>query len=358
MNNRRFVQLFTLVLLIFVLANFVVWKCWTEQLLTTRHGEGGDLARLGYLPQFKLQRKNQDDLPRRHLSFNDYAGQPVDVLTIGDSFANGGGGGRNRFFQDYLASFSNVSVLHLGLYRESPVHPTYDPVRTLLVLFNSGELERISPRAVLLSVSVKQAVDMLAYPLDPTLTAPITRVRDPRSYFGYDAAPDYSGVLGFLSGGNLKYLYSAALYRCAGKTNRSVAIAPLTRPLFSVQGTSLLYLKADVNKIGGNRTEALAQINANLNQMAALLAKRGTKLYFMPCVDKYDLYAPYLAGARKAENRFFDDFRTLPKNYRFIDTKEILSPLVQAGVKDVFYPDDTHWSWLAAQRIFQSVQFP
>ncbi|MBK5276386.1 MAG: hypothetical protein JJE30_15255 [Desulfuromonadales bacterium] len=106
----------------------------------------------------------------------------------------------------------------------------------------------------------------------------------------------------------------------------------------------------------GNR-KALERINANINQVAELLAKRGIRLYFMPCVDKYDLYSPFIVNNKKPRNEFFETFRQLPKRYTFVDTKQILAAQLKEGVQDVFYPDDTHWSWKASQRVFETVRF-
>ena len=100
-----------------------------------------------------------------------------------------------------------------------------------------------------------------------------------------------------------------------------------------------------------------AKINSNLNQLALLLQQRGIKLYFMPVVDKYELYADYILGNRYGRSDFFEQMRTQNKKYSFIDTKYLLGDLLRNGVKDVYYVDDTHWSWKASNAIFTSVKF-
>lgn len=343
----------------FVLSHFLIWKCYTEELFTTRYGAGGDLARLGYLPGFKITRTNHDDLPRRHISLREYAGQRVDMLTVGDSFSNGGGGGRNRYYQDYIASQNNMTVLNVGLFKQKEGSlPFLDPVQTLLLLINSGELDRISPRTVLISVSVKQAALFLAKPIDLGLSVPIEKVRDTRNYEWYDGvAEESTAKQSFISSGNLNFLFYTALHHFVHKTNKMVVLAPLNRTLFSVEGNTLLYFKTDVDKIDSNNRKALEQINANLNQIAELLSKKGTRLYFMPCVDKYDLYSQFIINNQGPRNNFFETFRSLPLKYTLIDTKNILSEMLTEGILDVFFPDDSHWSWKASQRVFDTVIF-
>ena len=81
---------------LFVGINFVIWKTVTEDLITDRHFDGGDLSRLGYIHGSKMNRHNTTDLPRRHMELKDYDGRHIDMLTIGDSFSSGGGGGENK----------------------------------------------------------------------------------------------------------------------------------------------------------------------------------------------------------------------------------------------------------------------
>jgi hypothetical protein len=47
----------------------------------------------------------------------------------------------------------------------------------------------------------------------------------------------------------------------------------------------------------------------------------------------------------------------LPKEYLLIDTKAILAKAIEEGELDLFYQDDTHWTWKASQRIFSAVRF-
>ena len=360
MNYRRYVYCFYTLILIFVLSHFLIWKCFTEKLFTAKHGDGGDLARLGYLPNYKLTRKSHIDLPRRHISLKEYTGQHIDILTVGDSFSNGGGSGKNGYYQDYIASINNMMVLNIGLFKQSEGFPPFlDPIQTLLLLINSGALERISPRTVIVSVSVKQAVMLMAKSIDFGISAPVNTLWDEKKYEYYKALPTESHTrqFSFISNGNFKYLYYLWCYKLFHKTNSMVVLANLNRKFFSVEGETLLYYSGDIEKITGSRMESFEQINSNLNKLAEILAKKGISLYFMPCVDKYDLYSPYILQNHHPRNDFFESFLVLSKKYTFIDTKEILSKMLLEGIIDVFYPDDSHWSWKASQRIFETVRF-
>ena len=71
----------------------------------------------------------------------------------------------------------------------------------------------------------------------------------------------------------------------------------------------------------------------------------------MPVVDKYDLYSPFIKEKQYEASQFFELLRPLEKDYVFIDSKAKLEPLVQEGQKDIFYVDDTHWTYRAAEAV-------
>ncbi len=335
--------------------NLLVWHLATKSILTHRDGVvTGDLARLGYLPALDHPRRNSNDLPRRHWELADYPGAPVDVITLGDSFSQGGGGGPNRFYQDYLASLQDLSVLNL------PRLPgRYSMLEQLVILANSGYLDLFRPRVVLLEV-VERSCYKMAGPVDFNLTLPLEEI-----VVGYrerSAPPDDDEdaialpQVGFMNTGNLKWLRNAILYRFSPNAFGSKTYkVPLERPLFSVgDGRTLLFLAKDLSKLTKHDEPTVASLAANLNGLAALLRARGIALAFMPAIDKYNLYRPYIEGAAFGESRFFELLREQPLDFRLIDTKKILAPLLAAGEKDIYYSDDTHWSWKASEAIFRS----
>jgi hypothetical protein len=73
----------------------------------------------------------------------------------------------------------------------------------------------------------------------------------------------------------------------------------------------------------------------------------------MPAVNKYDLYSDYISDNRQPNDPFFGTIRPLEKNYLFVDTKDILEKELIKGELDIFYSDDTHWSFKASKAIVQ-----
>jgi hypothetical protein len=356
MNFTLFTRSFAIAILAFLLFNVIVWKCWTEELLTKKY-DGGDLVRTGYVHGSREYRKTRFDLPRRHLEMSRFNGQDIDVLTIGDSFSYGGGEGRNCYYQDYIASLGNLSVLNVFPYPTDDRFVGFSPLSTLAVLYNSGYLDRIRPRVVLIQSVERYCLIRFAKPLDFTRTDTLENVAD---FYQKDHGsllyrlPD----IGFLNEGNFKFVYASMLYRFRDTVNEKVYLRDLSRPFFSVPNDrKLLFLGEDIRNIPFANRDTVGRLNDTFNQVADILAAKGIRLYFMPVVDKYDLYSEYLVGNPYPASVFFEELRKLPKKYTLIDTKAILRAEVDKGEKDVFHADDTHWSCKASRKIFETVRF-
>ncbi|MDD2321368.1 MAG: hypothetical protein PHO83_15090 [Geobacteraceae bacterium] len=357
MTQKKFSIAFATVLLLFVGLNFVIWKSATEVLLTKKY-DGGDLARMGYVIGSKQLRKVDNNLPVRHIGMKEYDGRKVDVLTIGDSFSMGGGEGTNSYYQDFIATINNCTVLNVYPYPTDDRVAGFSPISTLAVLLNSGYLDVLKPRYILIESVVRYCVPRFAKKLDLSRTDSPENIRQYYAKTTYGL--DYLPKVGFINNGNFKFLYTSLLYHFSDSAFRGlVHRMQLDRGLFDApEDHTLIFHDEDLTMIPYNKGVLVEKVNDTFNQLADVLAKRGIKLYFMPVVDKYDLYSDHIVDNPYPENPFFAELRKLPKKYTLIDTKAILQPMVESGVKDVFYPDDSHWTCNASKRVFETVRFP
>ncbi len=349
MTYRKSVIILFSALAVFIVSNLIIWKLFTEKLLTSRYGTGGDLARLGYIIDSKQLRRAVVDLPKRHIEFKDYNGQPVDMIVIGDSFSNGGGEGKNSYYQDYIATYNNFTVLNITMYKQGPAE-------TVMYLFNSGLLDKIQPRYLLMQSVERYCSERFSGKIDLNLTEDLHKLE--AHYKEVTDSFNYLPKLSFMNDGNVKYLYYRLMYLFSDSPTNQVIARKLSRPFFDVKNDNLLlFYKDDIKNIPRQNREAVVSLNNNINRLSELLSKRGIKLYFMPSVDKYNLYSEFIVDNPYPRSVFFEELRPLPKNYGFIDTKQILLEVVQRGEKDIYYADDTHWSWRASELIFKNVSF-
>ena len=358
---KRFCFVLIGVLIAVLLYNAAVWHCCTRKLLTHAGGvQTGDLARMGYLSAYAVPRSNADDLPRRHIEMADWRGERVDIVTVGDSFSGGAGGGPNRYYQDYLATFSQATVLNIGRYPGAG-----NLLETVAILANSGLLDRIRPKYLLLEI-VERSGYKHAGKVDLERTDSLQNVLNAYKGSGTVAAAtedDESGDLpsvGFINTGNAKWLYYNLLYLFSPNAfGANTYKVPMDRRLFTNDpGNVLLFLRKDIEKIKKHDPPTVQGLNDNLNSLAKLLRSHGVELVFMPAPDKYTLYRHYLIGNHWPASRYFDLLRPLAKNYRFIDAEAILAREIARGETDVYYMDDTHWSWKAAKAIFEQSLLP
>lgn len=343
------------IILCFFLYNITVWKLFTEELMTGV----GDLTRMGYILGSKQLRKEVDDLPRRHFEQEEYNGQHVDVITLGDSFSNGGGGGRNRYYQDYIASINDMSVMNIEPYTDLSV------LNLAFYYLNNGYFDVIRPKILILSTAEKFGVEKLSKPIDPGVSLQMEIINKMKRMGYRGKATDLltdEGMLpqfDFINDGNFKFpLYSLYYLFNDHAFFSKTYMFNLERPLFNAKMSSrLLVDRDDLRSIPRATDSSMEKLNANLNLLADRLAAKGIRLYYMPCVDKYNLYSDFILNNRYQKSRFFETLRPLSKRYILIDTKAILYPEVKSGAKDIFHADNTHWSWKASEKIFETIKF-
>ena len=157
-KSKKFVLGILLILIIFISFHLIVWQ-FTKKVYPKGYVVG-DLARMSYKFDLITKRKNINTLEKRHIHFNNYNGEKVDVITIGDSFSNGAGGGKNRYYQDYMVSKYNMNVLNIP-----DLSNTGNYVDSLILLLNSGFFDISKPKYIILEcVQRNTHLKSLAYP--------------------------------------------------------------------------------------------------------------------------------------------------------------------------------------------------
>jgi hypothetical protein len=349
---KRFSRFLLCFLILFFLYNAVIWNCFNKRF------QGGDLARIGYLYGVKIIRNNSIDLPRRHVEQLDYKGERIDLITIGDSFSNGGGGGKNNYYQDYIATINNIGVMNIQRFKD------LDLITLASVYANNGYFDSIRPRYILISSVERECVAMFSREIDFDRSISMEGFTS-LNRIGYQRNKNDIGkgekekTFAFINEGNFKLplyniYYNFSDHAFFSKTYKK----KLNASLFSLKdGKTLLFFRDDLKHIALSNQTSVASLNDNLNRLADKLARKGIKLYFMPCVDKYNLYSEFIVNNRYSKSTFFELLGPLPKRYTFIDTKSILLKELRKGEKEIFHVDDTHWTWKASKRIFETVRF-
>ena len=117
----------------------------------------GDLARMTYSVDLIDKRSTDIDLQKKHIKYNEYLGNNVDFITIGDSFSEGASSGKNPYYQDYIASIYNVSVLNIKLFENNKNY-----IETIYSLLNSGQLEKLGVKYILIESVQRRSLERFA----------------------------------------------------------------------------------------------------------------------------------------------------------------------------------------------------
>jgi hypothetical protein len=337
-------------LVVFVAFNLFMWKAFTEDLLTNNRFHNGGLDRLGYVVGSKHYRNAESTLTRKASENWEYPGGPVDVLTIGDSFSNVKNNGRDPLYQDWMATLYGYSVLNV-----QPLQG-HDAFATLVVLLNSGYLDRVRPRVIVLQIVERNCVEYLSAARDFSATRPLA---DILAYFRITKFKEDLPAVSFINTGNFMVIRNWILYRYSDNAfGSAVYVKDLDRPLFTVRNDRrLLFYQDDILHIGNATPRAVQRLNENLNTLASLLHQRGIKLCFLPAADKYNVYSEFIVDNPYPRSVLFELLRPLPKKYTVVDTKMLLKAEVERGEKDIYYADDSHWSWKAVKKIAEHMDF-
>jgi len=340
---KKFIYIFLSIFLGFIAYNFLVWNFYTKDLILGRKNyTTGDEARLSYYKKANELRVNKIDLPEKHIEMEDYKGQKIDIITIGDSFSQGLSGGLNPFYQDYLATYKNLTVLNIK--QNQPA------LEYLILLLNNGFIDKVKPKAVLLETVERQVGEK--YSLENFDNVVLETKKSA------NVLTNTSSFFNFINEANFRAVLFDILYHFTDTPPiGEVYIKKTSQPLFSNFVNKILFLKSEIELIKSNSPEKLKKTNDNLNKISDILAKRDIKLYFMPVVDKYDLYYNYILNNPFPRSNFFEELRKYDKKYVLIDTKVILEKEVNKGVKDIFYKDDTHWSYKASSTVVKNINF-
>ncbi|WP_295055262.1 hypothetical protein [Sulfuricurvum sp.] len=354
MKSKKILFLFVVLNIFYISTNFFIWKFYTEDIFVGINSyKAGDLSRLGYISTSLDLRKAEYNLSFKHFESADInltdKSQYFDLITIGDSFSNAGGGGLNGYYQDYIATLYGKKVLNI-----QPFDGDY--LNTIVILANSGILERMKTKVVILESVERAFIERMTPQLntDKNQTIEYIKLNFKNKYI--NESPEYT----FLNDGNYKFILTNILRKFSDNSfNNIVYKVPLKGTFFNVSHPNdLLFYKDDIKNMKKYNVANLNQANNNLNKLAHLLNKSHIKLIVLVGPNKYTIYSDFLIQKNKyGRSEFFEDYVQLPKDYVFVNTKAILHSAVLNGEKDIYYADDTHWSYKASSLVIKSMNY-
>ena len=345
MTDKKYLYIFLLFTLSFVLFHFLTWNLNAKIFFDVEDGyKVGDLGRLSYSKEAIIQRRTEYNLPFRH---KNYDKKDAYIVTIGDSFSNGDSGGLNPYYQDYIATTKSVTVLNI---QKSGM----GYIETILMLNKSGFLDKLNTKNIILQISERHAVSELSRSINWNVNPKEGQVENIlESKYNKEKLK-----LAFINNMNYNSILYPMLYKFDDNAFFSkVYKVNLRQQFFNNKSKKLLFFSDDLENVKNSTIVSVSLLNANLNKLQEILKNSKVNLHFMPAVDKFNLYYKYIENNIYNESVFFELLREMPREYTLVDTKKILRDLTDLGVKDVFYADDTHWSNIASKEIVKNIEF-
>ena len=349
-DSKKYVLVIISCMFIFLLFHLSIWLIFTSKIFgLDKDYYSGDLARISYTFDILKTRQLQYTLKKKHLAKDNYLGQHIDLLTLGDSFSNGIANGQNPYYQDFLATKYNVNVLNISM------DDNLNFLNTIIGLYNNGTLAKIQPKAILIETIQREVIRLnlnsinFNYTITPVgikhLVAPRLKTSPIPNLFPINEINYKVPFYSFYSSMKKHKIHNAYKFY-------------LKEKLFNNnKKNKLIVYKNDIENIPQFTQGNILLLNKNLNKLAKILNKSNIILIYMPAADKYDLYYPYIKNKIYPKSNFFKILRSLNKNYIFIDTQKILRRQLQNNVSDIFYEDDTHWSYKASDAVTNAQVF-
>jgi hypothetical protein len=344
-SSKHFLTLTFVLIFIYLIYHLFVWNFYTSKIFgRTDSMYIGDLGRMSYQVDSLYPRKLSYTLPKRLLNTKPYTGQTIDVLTIGDSFSNAVTGGENPYYQDYLATKYNLKVLNI----KNVTNNRHYIFETIISLYNNGWLKEHKPKLIIIE-SVQTSVykrfthdfdwGQQSFKIDPLIVPAKTK-------------NTYIPNLKPINTANYKFVFYGIKYGFKNRAQKDVVKLALNKQLFSTPSytNTLLFHYSNLEHIKNN-PKLVAKINDNFNHLANMLQTLNIKLLFLVAPDKYDIYYDYIKNNKFPKNQFFNLIQPLKKQYLFVDSEKILKEQLMENTLDLYYSDDTHWSYKASDAI-------
>jgi len=349
MKTKKFVNIFIFIFITFIAYHLLIWFFITSKIFNLpKNYIVGDLGRMSYQVNCLVLRKTHVDLNVSHYYKQNFKNQKIDIVTLGDSFFNGGGGGRNPYLQDYLVKYTHKKILNI-----INNNPQQSPIALIENLIDIGWFDKYKPKYLILE-SVQRAMDTFnkekKIPLTDLDTINNSILSPGQSLF------TYVPKIKIINTANYKSLYYTIAYNFSNNAKKDVYKFHLKRKMFKKGNKVILIHKDDLHKIDFFTAKKLLKINKKLNDISIKLQKKGISLIVLIATNKYNLYSDYIEEQNNfPKDLFFKKFEQLPKKYIYINTKEILYPYLTKE-KDIFYLDDTHWSYKANSIISKYIE--
>ena len=294
----------------------------------------GDLGNLGKIPFGKAYNEKMKKNHLEEIKIVEYKlGNTTKrrIMTIGDSFTPTSA----NSYVNYLAHYLNEPIVNLPRKGSSE--------QTALYLLNNGFFHQNGTQVVVVETVERHFVNNLIHlKFEELLTfedvldlnkKPMNEDKDLK-------APKKNYLKELSSWYRLSFGYDNPVFK-----------ANLSDSLFSIRSNKLYFYKEDVLLPITISDCDIDIAKRNLRKLDSLFRLNNIHLIYMVASDKYDLYQEYIVDNPYPTVSTLEKFKEFEKESYFLNTQTILKPMLKDGIKDVYSVNDTHWSYIATEKV-------
>ena len=157
----------------------------------------------------------------------------------------------------------------------------------------------------------------------------------------------------FANNGNFKVLLAntAYLFSPTAFNLTDTCVVRLTRPFFTgPQGRELLFYRGDFKgALTATNQPRLERALKHVQELADLCRGQGLKLQLIvPPVKSY-LYYDWVERPFYPDSKLLETLQARATPSGYVDLKQLFHQKLADGYQDLYYPDDAHWNFPAAQ---------
>lgn len=297
----------------------------------------GDLGNLGMIPFGNYEVGTIPDFTDYYDAFSIDEAQNAEIVVLGDSFTN-----KNiNSYMNYLGHALGMKVCHLYIDEQK-----INPCAAANQLIDNDLLQNCK-------ILVVESVERHSIWRLRDCFKDVSLVFVEKSY----DSPQRFDLSKYLSLNNLSSLVKLSL-----NIDNPVGKLQLDNNYFTNRRSDKLYFYASKNDGGSdlwylNYDEgAFANAKNNLLKLREKAVEKGIDFYFIMPADKFDMYyEKIIFGSTKSifpQNPTFYYFSDLDTTW-YLSGKQILTPYLEDGVKDIYLVNDTHWSRIGAEIVGQ-----
>jgi hypothetical protein len=320
----------------------------------------GDVTRLGGYSENDFGWNGEERVFLPPLAEVGDAKRSYDIIVLGDSFSSRTSPDRQTppggYWTDFLAGGTRSTV---GVFATDPPQ-----IESFL---KEGAFQTFPPKLLILEIVERQLKGKLASsgntcggnPADSSLQG--SRLALKNLFSGRDAIPlsrqrkSRSGWRENLPDETLDYLFKNTVRSIAGYNPTSVLRVPLSRPIMftSRRPSDLLVLQDDMEKAHWSKADWEAIRCRLLSVQQAVESNGKTRFLLIVSPDKSSAYSKYVPSQYRFANS--QEILAGTKNLHFLRLDLPLVAAISAGKRDVYLPNDSHWSSLGSELVAKEV---